>query len=224
MQGAPVEGVTVTLHSAQGSKTDTTDKLGQYRFNYLSSGEYDLTASSPGFTTLDRPDVTVNIGARVRINMTMAKGSMETVDVIATPSTVDYSSTTTGTTIGSELMSKIPLGRSFSSTLALAPGVVGGGIDDSNPSIGGASGLENTYVVDGVNINNTGYGSVGSYSIILGSLGTGVNFDYIQEVQVKTGGYEPEYGEALGGFVNLVTKTGGNEHRGSMRARPTAAI
>jgi hypothetical protein len=216
MQGAPVEGVTVTLHSAQGSKTDTTDKLGQYRFNYLSSGEYDLTASSPGFTTLDRPDVTVNIGARVRINMTMAKGSMETVDVIATPSTVDYSSTTTGTTIGSELMSKIPLGRSFSSTLALAPGVVGGGIDDSNPSIGGASGLENTYVVDGVNINNTGYGSVGSYSIILGSLGTGVNFDYIQEVQIKTGGYEPEYGEALGGFVNLVTKTGGNEHRGSI--------
>ncbi|MCA9752157.1 MAG: TonB-dependent receptor plug domain-containing protein, partial [Gemmatimonadetes bacterium] len=151
-----------------------------------------------------------------RVNMTMKSGSMETVEVVGTAAVVDISSSTAGATIGEDIMSRIPLGRSFSNTLALAPGVVGSGIDDSNPSIAGASGLENTYVVDGVNINNTGYGSVGSYSIILGSLGTGVNFDYIKEVQVKTGGYEPEYGEALGGFVNLVTKTGGNEHKGSV--------
>lgn len=214
--GAPLSGVTVIITSAQGSKSELTDDLGQFRFKYLTTGKYEVRAALTGFTTLDTPSVTVNLGSRVRVNMTMKSGSMETVEVVGTPATVDISSSTSGATIGEDMMSRIPLGRSFSNTLSLAPGVVNSGIDDSNPSIAGASGLENTYIVDGVNINNTGYGSVGSYSIVLGSLGTGVNFDYIKEIQVKTGGYEPEYGEALGGFVNLVTKTGGNEHKGSV--------
>jgi len=216
--GAPLSGVTVTLTSAQGTKSELTDAMGQFRFKYLPAGDYEVRASMSGYTTLDHPSVTVNLGARVRVNMTLKSGDMETVEVVGAPSTVDISSATAGATIGEDMMSRIPLGRGFTNTLALAPGVVNSGIDDSNPSIAGASGLENTYVVDGVNINNTGYGSVGSYSIELGALGIGVNADYIKEIQVKTGGYEPEYGEALGGFVNLVTKTGGNEHKGSVFA------
>jgi hypothetical protein len=213
-EGMPLAGVTVIINSVQGSKTETTDESGRFRFKYLQAGPYRVSASLSGYTGLTHPRVDVHLGARIRVDMTMQIWTMDTVEIVATP-IVDITSTTTGATFTEELTSKIPLGRSFSNTLALAPGVVGGGIDDSNPSIGGASGLENTYVVDGVSINNAGYGSVGSYSIVLGSLGTGVNFDYIEEIQVKTGGYEPEYGEALGGFVNLVTKTGGNEHRGS---------
>ena len=69
--------------------------------------------------------------------------------------------------------------------------------------MGGASGLENNYVVDGVNITNTGYGAVGSYSIVFGSLGTGVTYDFIKEIQVKTGGFEAEYGQSTGGVVNV---------------------
>ena len=72
----------------------------------------------------------------------------------------------------------------------------------------GASGLENHYIVDGVNVTNTGYGGVGSYSIVFGSLGTGVTSDFIKETQVKTGGYEAEYGQSTGGVVNVVTKSG----------------
>ena len=80
----------------------------------------------------------------------------------------------------------------------------------------GSTGLDNLYVVDGVNITNTGYGAVGSYSIIFGSLGTGTPFDFVQEVQVKTGGYEAEYGQSMGGVVNVVTKSGTNDLRGSV--------
>ena len=86
----------------------------------------------------------------------------------------------------------------------------------ANPSVSGGSGLDNLYVVDGVNVTNTGYGAVGSYSIIFGSLGTATPFDFIKEIQVKTGGYEAEYGQSMGGVVNVVTKSGTNDLRGSL--------
>ena len=84
-----------------------------------------------------------------------------------------------------------------------------------NPSISGGSGLENQYVVDGTNVTNTGYGGLGSYSIVFGSLGNATPYDFIKEVQVKTGGYDAEFGQATGGVVNVVTKSGTNQFRGS---------
>jgi len=81
--------------------------------------------------------------------------------------------------------------------------------------VAGSSELDNLYVVDGVNVTNTGYGALGSYSIIFGSLGNATPFDFIQEVQVKTGGYEAEFGQFMGGVVNVVTKSGSNTLRGS---------
>src|SRR5581483_8318440 len=74
---------------------------------------------------------------------------------------------------------------------------------------------ENQYVIDGVNVTNQGYGALGSYSIVFGSLGNATPFDFVQEVQVKTGGYEAEYGQSTGGVVNVVTKSGSNLFRGS---------
>ncbi len=214
--GTPLAGATVTTTSAQGERTITTDADGRFRFLYLTPGIYGLTASLHGYTTAERQNIEVRLLARVRVEVILTPGISEQIDVVGAAPVIDLTSSTTGATIGSSLMANIPLGRSFSSTLALAPGVVEGGIDNSNPSIAGSSGLENTYIVDGMSIGNTGYGSAGSYSIVYGSLGTGVNYDYIQEVQVKTGGYEPEYGEAMGGVINLVTKSGGNEFAGSV--------
>jgi outer membrane receptor for Fe3+-dicitrate len=71
-------------------------------------------------------------------------------------------------------------------------------------------------VIDGVNVTNSGYGAVGSYSIVFGSLGTATPFDFVKEIQVKTGGYEAEFGQSMGGVVNMVTKSGSNELRGSL--------
>ncbi len=73
-------------------------------------------------------------------------------------------------------------------------------------------------------MTNQGYGALGSYSIIFGSLGNSTPFDFIKEIQVKTGGYEAEYGQSTGGVVNVVTKSGSNNFRGSLfgYARPGA--
>jgi hypothetical protein len=214
--GNPLTGATVTITSGQGAKTVVTDSGGMFRFPYLTPGSYGLTATLHGYTTAERQNIEVRLLSRVRVEVVLTPGMSEKIEVVGSAPVVDLSSTTTGATISSALMSSIPLGRGFANTLALAPGVVESGIDNSNPSIAGSSGLENTYMVDGMSIGNTGYGSAGSYSIVYGSLGMGVNYDYIQEVQVKTGGYEPEYGEALGGFVNLITKSGTNTLTGSV--------
>jgi len=215
-EARPLVGATVTITSEQGTRTAISNEEGQFRFLYLTPGVYDLTASLPGYITAESRSIQVRLLARVRIEAVLTPGASEKIEVVGTAPVVDLSTTTTGATVGSSLMSSVPLGRSFSSTLAMAPHVVDGGIDRSNPSISGSSGLENTYMVDGMSIGNTGYGSAGSYSIVYGSLGTGVNFDYLEEVQVKTGGFEPEYGEALGGFVNMVTKSGTNTLTGSV--------
>ena len=99
----------------------------------------------------------------------------------------------------------------------MAPGVGNSGfVGRQNPSIGGASGLDNQYVVDGVNITNQGYGALGSYSIVFGSLGNAIPFDFFKEVQVKSGGYEAEFGQSTGGVVNVITKSGTNALRGSV--------
>ena len=122
------------------------------------------------------------------------------------------------------MFSQVPVGRRVSDTLYMAPGVsTGGSVGTANPSISGGSGLENQYVIDGVNVTNQGYGALGSYSIVFGSLGNATPFDFVKEVQVKTGGYEAEFGQSTGGVVNVVTKSGSNDVRGSLfgYARPS---
>src|SRR4029077_307856 len=140
----------------------------------------------------------------------------ETVEVTAVSPTIDTTNTTIGANLDSATLSRLPVGRRFSDTLYLAPGVTtGGNVGTANPSIEGSSGLENQYVVDGVNITNGGYGALGSYSMFFGSLGNGTRYDFMQEVQVKTGGYEAEFGQATGGVINVVTKSGSNALKGS---------
>ncbi|HZY09001.1 MAG TPA: hypothetical protein VFE69_14690, partial [Ilumatobacteraceae bacterium] len=98
----------------------------------------------------------------------------------------------------------------------LTPGVSSSGTAGAaNPSISGGTGLENLYIVDGANVTNTGYGGLGSYSTTFGSLGNATPYDFVKEIQVKTGGYEAEFGQATGGVVNVVTKSGSNQLRGS---------
>ena len=74
------------------------------------------------------------------------------------------------------------------------------------------------YTVDGVVLNDSGYGGLGVFSPIYGSLGTGINLSFIQEVQVKTAAYEPKYGGVNGGVLQIVTKSGGSQMHGAIAA------
>ena len=217
-QGLAMPGVTVTATGQQGAKTAVSDSDGTYRIPFLTPGSYDVRAELQGFKTVEQRAVTVSVGQTTTVNLQLEVGGLsEVVQVTGTTTVVDTSSTTTGAVLSAELLQRVPVGRRFTDALYLAPGVSNSGAAGAaNPSVSGSTGLDNLYVVDGVNITNTGYGAVGSYSIVFGSLGTGTPFDFVQEVQVKTGGYEAEFGQSMGGVVNVITKSGTNDLRGSV--------
>jgi hypothetical protein len=217
--GALIAGAKVVLDGGRGQIVRVTDANGAFKASALIPGQYLLTVTAAGFETATKltANASINTLTPVRVVMTRAAGAV--VEVVATTQALDTTTVTSGTSFSSDEFSTMPLGRSFTSIASMAPGVVdGGGTGANNPSISGGSGLENQYVIDGANTTNTGFGGSGSFSIIYGSLGTGINSDFIQEVQVKSFAMEAEYGQSTGGIINAVTKSGSNTFQGSVFA------
>ena len=208
--GALIAGARVILDGGRGQIVRVTDANGSFKASALIPGQYAVTVTAPGFETAAKLTANVSINTLTPVRLTLSKAAGAVVEVLATSQAIDTTTQTSGTTYSSETISSLPLGRSFSSIVNLAPGVSSSGIDSNNPSVGGASGLENQYIIDGVNTTGAGYGASGSYSIVYGSLGTGINTDFISEVQIKSFGMDAEFGGATGGMVNAVTKTGDN--------------
>jgi hypothetical protein len=217
--GAIVAGAQVRLTSPNGDRQTVTDSGGVYVFDSLVAGNnYSVTVPHAGFSEAKVENISVGINKRSTVDVTLQLGKTSetiTVEGVATD-IIDLTSTTTGGVLDSSLYTKTAIGRNVSSVINMAPGVAdSAGAGDANPSINGASGLENQYIIDGANITDPGFGGFGTFSREFGSKGTGVNFDFIQEVQVLTGGFEAQYGQALGGVVNVVTKSGSNSFHGS---------
>ncbi|GLH73521.1 membrane protein [Geothrix limicola] len=216
--GAVVAGAKVILDGGRGQVVRVTDANGTFKASALIPGVYQITVTASGFETATKltAQASINILTPVRVTMTKAAGAV--VEVLATSQAVDTTTQTSGATFTSETVSSLPLGRSFSSVVNMAPGVASSGVDNNNPSVSGSSGLENAYVIDGVNTTGTGYGAAGAYSITWGSRGTGINTDFISEVQIKSFGLDAEFGGTTGGMVNAVTKSGDNTFRGQVFA------
>lgn len=218
-QRLALPGATVEVVSGQGTRTFVTDGAGRFVAPFLVPGLHSVRVSFQGLRTVERNGIPLRLGERLDFTFTMVVGLAEAVDVTGAAPVVDVSSTTAGTTVEGEQLSQIPLSRRLTDVLYVAPGVSSGGrVGQANASIGGSSGLENYYSVDGVNITNTGFGGVGSYSSTFGSLGTALPYDFIEQIQVKTAGADAEYGEATGGIVNVITRSGANKMRGAVFA------
>jgi outer membrane receptor protein involved in Fe transport len=219
-QGLGVPGATVIVFGAQGSKSTTSGSDGRFTVPFLTPGAYSVRAELQGFKAVEQKDVNVSLGKVSELSLKMEVGGVtEVVQVTGAVSAIDTTSTTIGAVLNTEQLASIPVGRRVADALYLAPGVSSSGtLGRMNPSISGGSGLENQYVVDGANVTNAGYGGLGSYSIVFGSLGNATPYDFVKEIQVKTGGYEAEYGQATGGVVNVITKSGTNQYHGSLFA------
>ena len=226
--GAVVEGATVTLSGPQGKHVITTDASGHYSESGLVPGFYDVTVEKTGFKKVKsvHDEVVVNLSSLLNITLPVGNAE-ETVEVTATAVGIDTLSTAIDANLTDTFYNSIPMPRTVSAIFYAAPGVAGGqvagapnqaGPGNSNPSIGGSTGLENLYVVDGVTITDQAYGSLGTYNVNHGSLGTGINLAFIKEVDIKTYGFEPQYGKAQGGIVQMVTKSGSNRYHGALGA------
>jgi carboxypeptidase family protein len=218
--GAVVTGAKVTLTGATGSETTTSDNEGNFMFTRLIPGSYSVKVEKQGFKAANVKGVEVSIGRTSSLRLQMAPGATtETVEVTADAITVDTMSTANGANLSDSFYAAVPVPRNVSGLFYVAPGVAdGGGTGRSNPSISGGSGLENLYIADGVNITDAAYGGLGIFTRQYGSVGSGINLSFIKEVQIKSGGFEPQYGQATGGVVQLVTKSGGDKFHGALEA------
>ncbi len=215
---ALVPGAQVTITGPIGNQTQTTTEEGSFLFSTLIPGSYSLKVQKAGFKVANIKSAEVLINKTTSIEVILETGQLsETVEVSAAATTVDTSATSVNSDFSDDFYSKIPLGRGVSSLFYLAPGVVsGGGTGHENPSISGSTGLENLYVADGVSINDPAFGGIGVWSRVYGPLGTGINLAFVKEVQIKTGGFEPQYGHVSGGIVQLVTKSGSSAFHGTI--------
>jgi hypothetical protein len=215
---ATVPGAQVTITGPIGSLSQTTNDQGTFLFSTLIPGFYSIKVQKAGFKLASVAATEVLINKTTSVEVVLETGEVtQTVEVSAATVTVDTSAASVNSEFSDSFYSKIPLGRGVSSLFYLAPGVTSGiGTGAENPSISGASGLENLYVADGVSINDPAFGGIGVWSRAYGPLGTGINLSFVKEVQIKTGGFEPQYGHVSGGIVQLVTKSGGTKFFGTL--------
>ena len=201
--GAALAGASVTLTSTQVTRTITTGADGSFRLGLLNPGTWSVRVSKDGFQT-SNSSMLVNTNNVSGLNVQLPPTASTTVDVIGSASQVDVTSTTTGMQMNMEQMASIPKGRDFTAMAYFAPGVVNSGFQSNSPSIAGASGAENSYVLDGLDTKD----------YRAGFQGASLKSDFIDQVEVQTGGFRPEF-SALGGVFNAVTKSGSNDFKGS---------
>lgn len=223
-QGA-INGATVKVTGGSIERTTTTNDQGYYTFDNLNPGTYKVRVEMANFKSGEVSDVTVFVGKASTTNVTLQAGNIAETVTVTAGADLDQTSTAVSSNLNDQLFENIPVARGVAGLFYLAPGTtdsLGGGRD--NPSISGGSALDNLYVADGVNITDSAFGGIGTFSRSYGALGTGINTAFVKEVQVKTGGFEPQYGQATGGIVNIITQSGGNEFTGAIYgyARPDA--
>jgi len=213
---AVVPGAEVTITGPIGSKTQTTNESGTFLFQTLIPGMYGIRVQKAGFRVADVKNAEVLINKTTSVEISLQTGEItQVVEVSAATETIDTTSASVNTGIADSFYQNIPVQRNVAGLFYLAPGAVDGqGTGNNNPSISGSTGLENAYVADGVSINDPAFGGLGVWSRSYGALGSGINLSFVKEVQVKTGGFEPQYGHASGGVVQIVTKSGGTETHG----------
>ncbi|AQQ01203.1 TonB-dependent receptor [Pseudoalteromonas aliena] len=214
--GTDLVGATVTLkHKSKGLVfTITSNAQGEYLLRNVPVGKYDVTIVKDGYQTLKEENVAVTIGQSIILDVQLYKAGSDMERISVTGSAirrVDMSSSTSGLTFSDSELKAMPVNTGFESIALLAPGTSapGGSNFKGASSFGGSSAAENGYYFNGLNVTSirTGLGSIR------------LPWEAISQTQVKTGGVSPEFGGALGGIVNAVSKSGDNDFKFGAEAR-----
>ena len=218
--GSPLPGVTVLISGIGADRTQMTDERGNYRFLALDPGSYTIKAELDGFGAIEYPGVDVRVSRNTTVPLVLSTVS-ETITVTSETPLLDERKLQQGTTISQTELEKIPTARDPWAVLNQTPGVlvdrvnVGGNESGQQSSFraAGVGGAENDFLVDGVSITDMR---------AIGASPTYYDFDQFAEMQFSTGGTDVTKNSS-GVSVNLVTKRGSNEFRGSARFYGTKA-
>src|SRR5436190_2568326 len=213
--GAVLPGVTITATNTatNQARSVVTGRDGRYYIGARQAGTYTITAELAGFVPQQHKDFRLVIGQLADVHFTMKPGTSEAIVVSARAPVVDTSQTSVSTVIGQEQIDSLPTnGRNFLSFSVITPGVTTdrtpqqGASATSGLSFGGQRARSNNIMVDGVDNNDP----------IVGAVRATFSQEAIQEFQVLTNSYSAEFGKASGGVVNIITRSGTNETRGSV--------
>lgn len=207
-QGAVVPGASVTVTGTGFNRVIVADGSGFFRVQDVPPGIYSVsTAAISGFGAATVNNVEVLLGKTTPVNIALQAGNVgATVNVTAaTELAIDPTDNKIQTNITARTAELLPKGTNFASLLKIAPSTrpepLNGGYQ-----VDGASGSENTFIVDGQEVTHFRTGVLRAND--------NLPFSLVQEVQIKSSGFEAEFGGATGGVINVVTKGGGNEWHG----------
>src|SRR5437879_4592650 len=204
----------------------STDEAGFYLAPNLLAGNYEVTASAAGFSTVTQPNIGLAVGAQQQLNISMKVGeTAQVIEVTVSAPMVQVTSSTISAQVEATTVRELPLnGRDWASLATLSPGV--NAIETQMPfengavrgnrgfgaqlTISGGRPTQNNYRLDGLSINDYGNGGPGSV------IGVSLGVDAIQEFSVLTGNYSAEYGRTSGGVVNAISKSGTNAFHGDL--------
>jgi hypothetical protein len=214
--GKPVPGAVIIASSPnlQGQQTAVTDANGAYRITLLPPGDYTLLVQLGGYKDAQRSDISIRLDKTIRANLAMVPEAVQMEEQVvrtgAAP-VVNIGAAESGAVVAREFVANVPVGRTVEQVSAVVPTAQ---TDLYGVGFAGAQSPENAYILDGMNVGDPIYGTFGS--------NTNTDFaqpslltNFIQELDVKTGGFSPEYGHATGGVLNMITKSGSNEFHGS---------
>ncbi|MCJ7582619.1 MAG: TonB-dependent receptor [Candidatus Aminicenantes bacterium] len=194
--------------SLQGVRRTRTDAQGYFRTLLLPVGEYSVKLSSAAFAEVTFEKVSIRLGTTTtlgEIHLEKRVAEEFEITVTAEKPIIDPVSTTLGTTLEFTTYESLPLHRNYRSIISLIPQANTSYYGDE-VNISGSQGQENAYFIDGINVTEPVYAR----------MNTNLPYNFVKEIEVKTGGYEAEFGRAMGGIVNVITQTGGNDFRGQL--------
>src|SRR3954467_13533861 len=218
-QGAVVPGaLVVALQTQTNIQTETvTDSAGRFRFPYLRVGTYEVTVHLQGFSAPTRT-LTVSVGSAFDISVSLALGQLEAdVTVTGDATILEAARSQIAGTVSQDEVRRLPMnGRQFLDIALLVPGVTPtntastqlfaetSAVPGQGLSVSSQRNFSNNFIVDGLSANDDAAGLSGiPYAV-----------DAVEEFQVGTSGGQAELGRALGGYVNVATKSGTNAVRG----------
>jgi carboxypeptidase family protein/TonB-dependent receptor-like protein len=206
----PVPGTTITATSVSFGLVRSTfsDARGYFHMAALPSGSYTILVRQVGYRPVEFRAVIVQLGRTTTLgDVKLEDNPVELPEIVVMGDRplIDPSTTTAGGNLTSQAFGLLPVDRNFRSMVSLFPSANSSFLGDET-NIGGATGQENAYYIDGVNVTDP----------YKARTSTNMPYDFVREVQVKTGGYEAEFGRALSGIVNVVTESGDNEFRGKV--------
>jgi len=213
--GAAVVGATVTLRETQTGfqRQVTTNDRGVFVASLLPLGRYDVGARAVGFGEVRRTGVPLRVGETVDLPLKLAAVELQAVVVEATEAVVDASKVEASTRVPSSAVAGLPNnGRNYLNLTLLTPNVaLVQGPDGDELTVAGQRGIHNNVSVDGADFNNPFFGEQRGGQRPAFTF----NLDAVQEIVVVAGGATAEFGRSSGGFVNVVTKSGTNQLRGT---------